>query len=134
MENPRILVDTSVIIDFLRKQYKEKTLLWALKENNTCFMSSVTYFELLAGATNDSKQDDIKKVCKWIPVLDFEEGSARFAAEIYRELKKDNNLVEFRDIFIAATALQHDFPLASLNNAHFERIKSLHLHPCPLPS
>ncbi len=59
MENPRILVDTSVIIDFLRKQYKEKTLLWALKENNPCFMSSVTYFELLAGATNDSKQDDV---------------------------------------------------------------------------
>ena len=133
MENPGILVDTSVIIDFLRKQYKEKTILWALKESSSCFMSSITYFELLAGATNESKQDDVNKICKWIPVLNFEENSARVAAKIYRELKSDNKLIEFRDIFIAATALWYNFSLATLNNTHFKRIRNLHLHPCSPP-
>jgi len=46
MANPRVLTDTSVIIDFLRKQNKRNAVLWRIRENNKCFMSSVTLFEL----------------------------------------------------------------------------------------
>jgi tRNA(fMet)-specific endonuclease VapC len=128
MENPRVLIDTSVVIDFLRKKNKQKAVLWAIKENCSCFMSSITYFELMAGATSESKQEDVKKVCKWVPVLNLDENIAGLAANIFRKLKKDNNLIEFRDIFIAATAIWHEFSLATFNDNHFERVNNINLY------
>lgn len=39
MENRNILVDTSIIIEFLRKQKKQNSYLWKLKELDfNCFI------------------------------------------------------------------------------------------------
>lgn len=130
MENPGVLVDTSIIIDFLRKKNKQKTVLWTIKANCSCFMSSITYFELMAGATNEAKHEDIKKVCKWIPVLVFDENTAEIAARIYRQLKQQNKLIEFRDIFIAATAMNKNYDLATFNSTHFKRVQNLNFYQC----
>ena len=60
MENRKILVDTSVLIDFLRKKNKENTLLWSLKEKyNNLSVSVISVFELFAGATDDKKIKDV---------------------------------------------------------------------------
>ncbi len=36
-------------------------------------------------------------------------------------------VIEMRDIFIGATAVVYDMPLATLNKEHFERIEKLQL-------
>jgi predicted nucleic acid-binding protein len=36
MENRTVLVDTSILIDFLRKERKDKTILWQLREQSPC--------------------------------------------------------------------------------------------------
>jgi len=41
--------------------------------------------------------------------------------------RKKNKIIEFRDIFIAATAITNDMPLSTLNIKHFERIDDLEL-------
>ena len=41
--------------------------------------------------------------------------------------RKKNKIIEFRDIFIAATAITNDMPLSTLNIEHFERIDDLEL-------
>lgn len=41
--------------------------------------------------------------------------------------RKKNKIIEFRDIFIAATAITNDMPLSTLNIKHFERIDGLEL-------
>ena len=38
-------------------------------------------------------------------------------------------MIGLADIFIAATAIEHDLPLATLNRVHFERISALHIIP-----
>ena len=43
------------------------------------------------------------------------------------ELKAKNRLIEFRDIFIAATAHQHNLPIATLNGKHFECVAQITL-------
>lgn len=53
--------------------------------------------------------------------------TAKIASEIYLDLRAKNKLIEFRDILIAATALQHTMPLATLNRKHFERVEGLKL-------
>lgn len=127
MANRRILVDTSVFIDFLRKEKKDQTILWHLQENYLCSMSAVTLFELQCGAKTDKHLADIEKLQKWVKSLPFNDAVAGNAATIFRELKAKNKLVEFRDIFIAATAYEHDLPVATLNTKHFENITQITL-------
>jgi predicted nucleic acid-binding protein len=122
-----ILIDTSVIIDFLRKKNKRRTLLWKIKENYECFISSITIFELYCGAKNETHFNDLKKMMPWFNVIDFDNETAKYAAEIYSTLKKDNCIVEFRDIFIAASAIKNNLSLTTLNKKHFERINKLTL-------
>lgn len=127
MESSKVLIDTPIIIDFLRKGHKDKTILWSLRQQYVCVMSSVTLFELLVSAKTAQHQEAINKLCCWIDILPFDERSAEISAEIYISLKNQNNLIEFRDIFIAATAKQYQLKLATLNTKHFTRIENLQL-------
>lgn len=127
MENRTVLVDTSILIDFLRKEHKDKTIFWQLREQSPCAISSVTLFELLVGAKTQQHQQDIRKICKVVEIFPFDASCAEVAAQIFRELKAQNELIEFRDIFIGATARLHQLELATLNIKHFERIDRVHL-------
>jgi len=49
------------------------------------------------------------------------------AAQIYHSLKSNNQLIEFRDIFIAATCVVNDQPIVMLNKKHFQRIREIKL-------
>ena len=74
MGNSRILVDTSVIIEFLRKQKKNESHLWKLKEDYfLIYISSITVFELFAGAADEQKRQDIFSLLNWLEPLPFTE-------------------------------------------------------------
>ena len=127
MEDRRVLIDTSIIIDFLRKDKKDKTFLWKIKNNSTCFMSSITFFELLSGVKTERHFEDLKKISKWIKSLNFDDNIAFIAADIYKKLRKNNKIIDYRDIFIAATANYHNLIVATINKGHFERIEDITL-------
>lgn len=127
MASNRVLTDTSIIIDFLRKTNKENSVLWKIKDKNECYMSSVTLFELQCGIKTIQHSEDIEKICKWIDTIPFDDDIAEISSIIYQDLKKDNKLIEFRDIFIAATAISMNLCVATLNASHFERIKDIFL-------
>lgn len=82
MEHRGILIDTSIIIDFLRKEKKKKSLLWQIRETSVCFMSLITLFELLSGAKTDKQFEDINRIIKWIDSLSFNDYIAEVAASI----------------------------------------------------
>lgn len=122
-----MVVDTGIFIDHLRSKAKTNTVLYQIFERDDLYVSSVTLYELMAGATTQQKKEDIFLITSNFEVLDFSEAIAYKAAEIYQQLKKENLLIEFRDIFIAATCLNYDFPVLTLNKKHFQRIKELRL-------
>ncbi len=129
MDNRDILVDTSVIIDFLRKKDKKRSHLWRIKELDfNCLISTITAFELYAGAVSDIHKRDLQNLIKWMTVLPFTLQTAQISGDIYRELKVRNELIEFRDIFIGATAVELAVPVLTLNEKHFKRIKGVDLY------
>ena len=69
--------------------------------------------------------DDIKLVISNVAVLPFSNEVALKAAEIYHSLRKKNKVIEFRDIFIAATCLVNELSIVTLNKKHFQRIEGL---------
>lgn len=120
-----MVIDTGIFIEFLRAKDKTKTALYKLPDEANIFISAVTYYELLIGATTQEKHNDIKLLTEDLSILPFNADVASKAAEIYHLLKRSNNLIEFRDIFIAATCLVNDVEILTLNKKHFERIEGL---------
>ncbi len=108
MAHNRVLIDTSIIIDFLRKLKKNKAALWGIRENNECFMSSITVFELRCGAKTEKHSEDIEKLRKWIATIPFDDEIAEVSSIIYQNLIEEKKLIEFRDIFIASTAIANN--------------------------
>ena len=90
-------------------------------------ISTVTLFELYAGATNEAKERDIENILSLFDnvFLSFTPEVAKKAGELYRSAKKEQYTIEIRDLFISATAILYDLPLLTLNVKHFRRIENL---------
>lgn len=122
-----ILLDTSVLIDFMRKTDKQKSLLVQLaKTTSSFFISSITEYELERGL-NEHHHQAWESIKEKLNVLPFDSYCVREATLIYKELKTQNKLIDTADLLIAATALAHAMPLATLNVKDFERVSSLTL-------
>ena len=120
-----MVVDTSIFIDYLRAKDKRDTALFKIPDTHTLYVSSITLFELYMGATNKEKWEDVKMLTEDLVVLPFDDTVSIKAAEIFQNLRKINKLIEFRDIFIAATCIVHGLSVKTLNKSHFSRIKGL---------
>lgn len=127
MEYSRVVVDTSIFIDFLRAKEKKNTDLYSIPSSQNIYISSVTLYELLMGATNDQKRNDVRLLTEDIVVLPFDEEVSIKASELYHDLRKVNKMIEFRDIFIAATCLIHNLPIKTTNKIHFQRVNGLEI-------
>ena len=129
MDNRDILIDTSIIIEFLRKKNKQNTILWKIKEDGfNCNISSITVFELYAGAITLRHVTDLKKILKWMEIISLTKDIAEQSAEIYKKLKKKNQLIEFRDIFIGATSIVLNIPIITFNEGDFKRIEGIRIY------
>ncbi|ACT95622.1 type II toxin-antitoxin system VapC family toxin [Dyadobacter fermentans] len=127
MESTGLVIDTGIFIEYLRKPEKSKTILASLPNDASLFVSAVTVYELMMGATNDQKKKDVQTLLDGISILPFDEEVSLKAAEIYHNLRRRNLMIEFRDIFIAATAIIFQLPIKTLNKDHFQRIETLEL-------
>ena len=125
MEHSGMVIDTSVFIEFLRAKNKTSTTLFNIPDTEMVYVSSVTLYELFMGANTPGKMNDIRLLTEDLPVLSFDERVAHKAAEIYHQLRKLNQMIEFRDIFIAATCIVNNLPVKTLNKNHFKRIIGL---------
>ena len=126
MENRGVLIDTSILIDFFRKENKKSSTLYKIQENRTLYASTITEFEFLAGV-KDEKILSLRHFFSRINILPFDSKAAVKASSIFKDLKRKNQIIEFRDIFIAATALANHLPISTLNFVHFKRIKDLEI-------
>lgn len=124
----RILVDTNVVIDYLRRVDKAESVfdkVFSSGEHDVlvCF---VTVVELWAGKSMGSKKMEtlVMNLIEGCEVLNMNLKIATKAGEIMREgrSKKD-----YPDAEIAATAVVEKLPLLTLNKKHFEGVRGLKL-------
>ena len=107
MARQRVLIDSSILIDHLRKKRKDKTRFFELAKDYDCVISSITEFEFSVGSTPKNREFTEKLLAK-LPVLPFDSACVQSAVEIYRTLKAKNELISLPDIFIAATVMVND--------------------------
>lgn len=127
MADKIILVDTSILIEHFRKSDKSNSKLFALNElDYTICISVVTEYEIYAGAPV-IQVEYWRRFLSDTLVLDFNSIAANEAVKITKSLKQKRNLIDIPDLFIAATAISNNLPIATLNKKHFERIEGLTL-------
>lgn len=129
MATERILIDSSLIIDYFRKKNKENTPLWHLFQLDCpLFISTLTVYELLCGAKTPVLQKDTESLVGLFTVLNFGKEDAIKVALLFKELKQKNLLVGTIDILLAATAITNALLFATLNQEHFHRMPEVNLY------
>jgi tRNA(fMet)-specific endonuclease VapC len=121
----RYLIDTNVVIELLANRA------WAIsriKLQDAMFLSVIAYGELLFGIANSvhreanrSRLDRLLVDWQLVPCM-VETGE--FYASIRSQLKRDGRPIPEHDIWIAATAMQHDLTLVTRDD-HFDHIENL---------
>ena len=121
-----ILVDTSIVIDFLRQKDKDQTVLVNLeKSSHQLFVSIITHTESYSGKSiweRKEAMEALKLVLSSKKILPIDEKISEKAGEI--RAKYDKHL---GDAVVAATALYHKLELATLNIKDFKKISGLKL-------
>ena len=109
----KFLVDSDIIIWYLKGRDKEVQLLEELSEKGELFTSVVTIAEIRAGLTKDAKKiiRELKNIFK---PLDITEEIAELTGEFKQKYKLD-----IADMFIAATAVVNKLTLVTYNKKHF---------------
>ena len=122
----KVLLDTSVIIDFIRRKDKENTLLFSLsKKGYKLHISILTHTELYSGKSvwrSIEAEQDLEKLFYGMQILPLETEISKKAGEI--RAKNNTTII---DAIISATAINHGLSLATLNLKNFEDIKGLNL-------
>lgn len=121
----KLLIDTSVIIDFLRRKDKEATLLYKIS-HNYLYMSIVTHTEIYSGKSvweKEKAKEEVHELFSGLTILPLIPEISKVAGHV----KAYNHDSSILDCIIAATALVHDIELATLNVKDFEKIKGIHL-------
>lgn len=128
-----ILIDTSIIIDFLRRKDKENTLFFQLlNKKQQVFCSIITHTELYSVKSiwkSKHAKDTLTTTLSTVKVLPFSEELSQQAGKI-RALEN----IPILDAIIAATVIYHHLSLATLNRKDFEKIKGIKLFPIRIHS
>jgi predicted nucleic acid-binding protein len=118
------LVDTSVLIDYLRGRQEAAGVLEREREKEPLQASEITRLEVLAGMRPREEQETRKllSTLRWHPV-DAE--IAEKAGELGRACVPSHGGIDGADLAIAATALLLNARLLTMNVRHFPMLPDL---------
>lgn len=125
------LIDTDVVIRFLKGHQQEVTLLNALSSQGIA-ISIITYGEIYEGifyGKNPKQNEQVfHQFLQDAVVLPLTKLSMRRFATIRGQLRQAGNLIPDNDLLIGASALQYSLTLVTHNIRHFQRIPGLILY------
>ena len=119
----KICIDTDVVISLFKGRPEAKNWLSGINVSE-CFVSSITVFELQLREKGIEVIDDFLNS---ITILPFDRIAAKKSAMIHKDLKRKGKLIDFRDIFIASTAMVNGMQIMTFNKKRFLNIPELQL-------
>ena len=130
METNRTIIDTDILIDFLRNKKDAVTFVAQLEEQKTLLSTTaINAFELYYGAHKSKRAvqtlQATKNLLDRLILLPLTSKSAQRAGHIYAQLELEGHPIGLRDTFIAAIALTRKCSVATRNTEHFKKVKGL---------
>lgn len=125
----KIVTDTSILIDYLRNGQKGIQFIKEIDGNEDLelFLPTVVIFELFSGQStkNPLIVAKILNLLESFQRIELTEEIARVSGQLFRDTKKR---IQVSDYIIAASALQINAQIVTLNQKHFEQIPNLNLY------
>ena len=119
MAPERLVVDTDIVIDLLKKQPAVVAHFLALLELKTSFLNSpVVIAEVYAGAY-PKEHKDIEAFFDMCQRVDMNSGTGRSAGLYANQYRKSFQGISLEDFLLAATAKAHRCPLWTGNRKHY---------------
>jgi predicted nucleic acid-binding protein len=122
--NGRLLIDTDVMIDFLRG--RAEAVEFFRKLTSRPIMSVVTVAELFTGVRDGAERTNLENLVLRSAVLDLDETMAKTAGLLLRQYRKSHG-TGLADAFIAAGAQAAGATLVTLNARHFPMLGDIHV-------
>lgn len=118
MENSRVCLDSDIISNILKNKHQSIDL-----SNSLVYTTIINFFEISCWET----KKPIDEFLKSLKIVGLEINDAKLSLEIYKKLKQDGNILDYRDIFIASICINNNLKLLTENKKHFERLKEFGL-------
>ena len=124
-----LLIDTNVYVAFKRNY---QPVLNLLRHASAIFLNTVILGELLAGFRGGNRDAENRRELDQfidtprVSMLPIDDGTAEFFSLVFNQLKKQGTPIPTKDIWIAASAMQHGLALSSLDG-HFSNIAGLNI-------
>ncbi|MBI2327889.1 type II toxin-antitoxin system VapC family toxin [Candidatus Curtissbacteria bacterium] len=123
----RLVIDSSILIDYLRGGIIAKQLFDAIeKQNHELFIPTIVIFELFSGTSTNNPlvRRTIMNLISDFERIELTEEIAIRAGELYRQTGKH---ISPQDYIIAASALEIGGTVVTLNKKHFKEIPHLRI-------
>jgi predicted nucleic acid-binding protein len=111
-----ILIDTNILIDFLRGKEKAREFLLSVAEESTLYCSVITVAEIYAGMREEEKEktDDLLDS---LNIVEINRAVAEKAGEYKYQIRRQH--LELDDCMIAASAFYVKTLLVTGNGKHY---------------
>jgi tRNA(fMet)-specific endonuclease VapC len=121
-----VVVDTDLVIDFLRGRGPGAPLVRELIVSHRFRVTAITAFELRLGADFLARRDDILRVVR-SRTFPLDAASALRGGEVAATLRGAGQDIGVADCLQAGICLNFDLPFATRNRKHFNRVEGLRL-------
>jgi Predicted nucleic acid-binding protein, contains PIN domain len=117
-----ILIDTDIVIDFLRGD-NQAISHFKSQSDSICF-SAITVAEIYAGIKGKKEESEVERLFSIFPVITTTNEIAREAGKFVKQYRPSHS-VEIPDGIIAATCVVSGSELHTLNVKHYPMFKDL---------
>ena len=121
-----VIVDTSILIDFLKGSEKFAEEVTALLVKNRAVTTGIIIAELLQGIKNPKEKQNISELMTAINALEISTELWIKAGNLSSSLRKKGISLPLTDVAIATLALEFNLYVFTLDK-HFEQIPGIHL-------
>lgn len=127
----KYLIDSDWLAEYLRGRAAAKELLEYLFPSGLA-ISIITYAEIyegvLYGPDRHRHEEGFHAFVASVRLLGITRSIARRYGALHGMLRQRGHVIDQPDLFIAATALEHDLTLVTRNLKDFDRVPGLQLH------
>ncbi len=128
MTDGPVVVDSDLLIDFLRGHDPAASQVAGWIEHDRLRLTAISAFELRLGADFLKRRAAIRALIA-PRTLPLDAAGALLAGELYATARAEGRTIDLRDALIAGVCRRFELPLATRNVRHFERIPGLELIP-----
>ena len=127
MKNPKIIVDTSIWIEYFNRKTNIVNFIEERIMEDCLFMTGPIVSELLQGVKTEQEYEKLKNSIDAIPYLETTLEDWKEAGNISNKLRKKGITIPLTDIIISAVAISNNAKVYSLDK-HFKEIPGVKLY------